>query len=94
MSRTWRPRQKRRGAVHGAGQRSTTLLRLCCRTTSRQSHAKGCGRHPTMCGVKRAFETATGARRRVRALSRETPGLLWREYECPYCGLWHLTTSL
>lgn len=89
MSRTWRPRKKRRGAVHGAGQRELTVLRLCCRTTSRQNHAPGCVRHPVMCGVKRGFETATGARRRVRHLSRETPDLLWREYECPECGLWH-----
>ncbi len=94
MSRTWRPRPRRRDAAHGAQKRHVSKLRLCCGTTSRQLHAKGCERHPAMCGVKRGFETASGARRSVRRLSRETPDLLWREYECPYCGLWHLTTTL
>jgi hypothetical protein len=93
MSRTWARRRRRRDPVHGQERRYAARLRLCCGTLSQESHRRACRRSEAMCGVKIAFETPAAAGRAAEKMLRKfgSPG---RAYECPECGMWHLSTKV
>lgn len=92
MSRTWERRPKRRIHPHGHQTHIEWPLRACCDTDQRHPHSRTCRRDPTMCGVKAAFSSQPDADRHGAKLESRTD-FPWRAYECPFCGLWHLTTT-
>ncbi len=93
MGRTWQRRPKRRGAPHALRKHTIFRLRLCCRTQSREPHARECQRHPITCGDKVAFDSRGDARSHAITMAGRTD-LWWRAYSCPWCGLFHLTTQV
>lgn len=93
MGRTWARRPRRRSTKHALHSRDPIRLRLCCGSSSRDPHRRDCVRQTVTCGDKHPFDSPSEARRHVRVLIAKTDHG-WREYECPSCGLWHLTRDL
>lgn len=95
MSKTWQRRPKRRNPIHAKQKHATNVLRTCCSTHGQEPHASTCGRHPAMCGDKAAFERGAAAKLRAKGYSAANAdgSSTWRAYECPWCGLFHLTSQ-
>jgi hypothetical protein len=91
MGKTW-DRRPRRDAPHGRARNKLFTARECCRTHSAERHAGTCRRDPVMCGVKAAFDYEREAIKHAGEIAAETRAP-WRAYRCPWCGLYHLTTT-